>query len=99
MKEQYYYAISWIRQLPGFSTENGVFERIFLNEDDARKAMDEDASDEYNMLVDGCDADPGFKYAKTDDSITIIDDGAENPNIYQVKILKVYVDGTLEPPF
>lgn len=99
MNEKIYYAISWIRQLPDFGTENGCFERIFENEEDARKAMAEDASNEYNMLADGCDGDCGITYDKKPDCITLIDEGAEEPNLYQVKILKVFVDGTQGQPF
>lgn len=36
------YAIAWYHNIPDWGMENGVFEEIFFNEEDAIKAMNED---------------------------------------------------------
>lgn len=36
------YAVAWYHNIPDSGIENGVFEEVFLNEEDAIKAMNDD---------------------------------------------------------
>ncbi len=44
------YAVTWYHNIPDFGAENGVFEEVFLNEEDAIMAMNDDVDAELESL-------------------------------------------------
>lgn len=49
------YAVTWYHNLPDQGVENGVFEEIFSNEEDAIKAMNDDVDAELESLKEKYD--------------------------------------------